>query len=98
MQNQLKKQEAPAVKKQFFEEVDEASSLLKLVLRENADRRDRQSSALKAEDGDMETLDDSKQLLTTLSKERRQRREVKSVQGSTKLETLNGSLTMTPGM
>ena len=33
--------QAPQVTKQFFEEVDEASNLLKLVLRENMDRRDR---------------------------------------------------------
>ena len=44
---------------------------------------------------EMETHDDSKQLLRTLSKERRQRREVKSVQGSSKFETLYGA---TPGV
>ena len=96
---QNKQKQAPSVNKKFFEEVDEASSLLKLVLQENIDRRERQSSKLKVrEDVDVETLDESKQMMRTASKERHKRREVKSVQGSTNQETFNGSLTMSPGM
>ena len=36
-----KQRQAPSTNKQFFEEVDEASSLLKTVLRENMDWRER---------------------------------------------------------
>ena len=60
--------QAPQVNKQFFEEVDEASSLLKIVLRENMDRRERQQqqeqqkeSKLQAEEFELETHDDSKE-------------------------------------
>ena len=73
-----RKQQAPAVRKPFFSEVDEASSDLKLALGEKIAAYEKDGPQAD-DDLDLETPDNSRMVKTVTKEIVRSRRETKSV-------------------